>query len=154
MKTYNVREIAELLKTNPETVRRWIRSGKLKSDIDSRKSGNVITQQMLDAFLKETPKYAGIAATTLTAPIGIGLVTATVIGGALTSQYIKSEQVKNAKINATEVAKLLKADIRARKEAVKRKQATLEQLQIEIQEEKQRIDEAQRVLEELTSSEI
>ena len=32
MKTYNVREISELLDTNQETVRRWIRSGKLEDE--------------------------------------------------------------------------------------------------------------------------
>ena len=58
MKTYSVKEIAELLNTNPETVRRWIRSGKLGAIQDSRKEGNVVTQAMLDSFLKTTPKYA------------------------------------------------------------------------------------------------
>ena len=29
MKSYNVKEIAEMLNTNPETVRRWIRDKKL-----------------------------------------------------------------------------------------------------------------------------
>ena len=52
MKTYSVKEIAELLNTNPETVRRWIRSGKLGAIQDSRKEGNVVTQAMLDSFLK------------------------------------------------------------------------------------------------------
>lgn len=50
MKTYSVKEISELLNTNPETVRRWIRSGKLEAIQDSRKEGNVVTQAMLDSF--------------------------------------------------------------------------------------------------------
>ena len=60
--TYSVKEIAEMLNTNPETVRRWIRSGKLEAIQESRKGGNVVTKQMLDAFLKTSPKYAGVAA--------------------------------------------------------------------------------------------
>ena len=32
MNTYTVKEIADMLKTNPETVRRWIRLGKLEAD--------------------------------------------------------------------------------------------------------------------------
>ena len=31
MDTYSVKEIAEMLNKNPETVRRWIRSGKLEA---------------------------------------------------------------------------------------------------------------------------
>lgn len=149
LKTYNVKEIAELLKTNPETVRRWIRSGRLKSDIDSRKGGNVVTEQMLTAFLKTTPKYASVAAASLATPLGLGVVTATVIGGALTSQYIKAEQIKKAKIDSTEVIKLLRMDIKTREESIKTKMTTVEQLELEISEEKQRIEEAKRLIEEL-----
>ena len=61
MDTYSVKEIADMLNTNPETVRRWIRSGKLEAIQESRKGGNVVTKSMLDAFLKTSPKYAGIA---------------------------------------------------------------------------------------------
>lgn len=31
MDTYSVKEIADMLNTNPETVRRWIRSGNLEA---------------------------------------------------------------------------------------------------------------------------
>ena len=37
MDTYSVKEIADMLNTNPETVRRWIRSGKLEAIQESRK---------------------------------------------------------------------------------------------------------------------
>ena len=56
MDTYSVKEIADMLNTNPETVRRWIRSGKLEAIQESRKGGNVVTKSMLDAFLKASPK--------------------------------------------------------------------------------------------------
>lgn len=153
LKTYNVKEIAELLKTNPETVRRWIRSGKLKADIDSRKGGNVVTEQMLNAFLKTTPKYASVAAASLTTPLGLGIATATILSGALTSQYIKAEQIKKAKIDSEEVVKLLKMDIKTRKESIKTKMATVEQLELEIDEERQRIEETKRLIEELLNTE-
>ena len=42
MKTYNVQQISEALDVNPETVRRWIRSRKLKASQESKKEGNVI----------------------------------------------------------------------------------------------------------------
>lgn len=37
MKTYSVKEIAEMLNANPETVRRWIRDKKLNATIESKK---------------------------------------------------------------------------------------------------------------------
>lgn len=50
MKTYTVKEISDMLKIDPETVRRWIRSGKLQAEQSSRKDGNVVTDQMLQSF--------------------------------------------------------------------------------------------------------
>ena len=58
MKSYTVKEISELLETNPETVRRWIRDGRLVADQTSKKEGNVISEAALGAFLDQTPKYA------------------------------------------------------------------------------------------------
>lgn len=57
MKTYNVMEIASLLNVNVETVRRWIRSGKLRSTQTSKKTGNVVNEQDLFEFLETKPKY-------------------------------------------------------------------------------------------------
>ena len=54
---YNVNDISVILSVNPETVRRWIRDGKLKATQDSRKEGNVIFKKDLRAFLKSKPKY-------------------------------------------------------------------------------------------------
>ena len=52
MDSYTVKQISEMLKTNPETVRRWIRLGELESDQVSRKGGNLITASSLNKFLK------------------------------------------------------------------------------------------------------
>lgn len=78
MDTYSVKEIADMLNTNPETVRRWIRSGKLEAIQESRKGGNVVTKSMLDAFLK-TYKYAGIATGLLASPVGLTTATAALL---------------------------------------------------------------------------
>lgn len=43
MKTYSVAEIAKLLNVNKETVRRWIRSGQLKSTQKSKKTVMLLT---------------------------------------------------------------------------------------------------------------
>ena len=45
-----------MLKTNPETVRRWIESGNLIAQQDLRKGGNVICESVLRGFVKITPK--------------------------------------------------------------------------------------------------
>ena len=57
MKTYNVAEIAKLLNVNKETVRRWIRSGQLKSTKKSKKDGNVVDEVDLFEFVQTKPKY-------------------------------------------------------------------------------------------------
>ena len=56
MKTIN--EVSELLSVNAETVRRWIRTGKLKAQCESKKSGYVIFEKDLNEFLEKRPKYA------------------------------------------------------------------------------------------------
>ena len=61
MKTYNVAEIAKLLNVNKETVRRWIRSGQLKSTKKSKKDGNVIDELDLFEFVQTKPKYRNMA---------------------------------------------------------------------------------------------
>ena len=57
MKTYSVAEIAKLLNVNKETVRRWIRSGQLKSTQKSKRDGNVIDEFDLFEFVQTKPKY-------------------------------------------------------------------------------------------------
>ena len=44
MKTYTVKEITQIVHTNPETVRRWIRDGKLKAIKDPKTGENIITE--------------------------------------------------------------------------------------------------------------
>lgn len=46
-KTYSIKQITDLLGTNPETVRRWIRSGKLNTVQESRKDGNAISEDCI-----------------------------------------------------------------------------------------------------------
>ena len=56
MNTYRLKQVADMLKTNPETVRRWIESGNLIAQQDLRKGGNVICESVLRGFVKTTPK--------------------------------------------------------------------------------------------------
>ena len=143
MDTYSVKEIADMLNTNPETVRRWIRSGKLEAIQESRKGGNVVTKSMLDAFLKASPKYAGIAGGLLASPVGLTTATAAIVGGLLAQQLIKNDEIKNTHVNTSEIRKLLLANIQSSKENIIRKKKSIKHLQEEIEEEQQRIDEAE-----------
>lgn len=148
MNTYSVKEIADMLNTNPETVRRWIRSGKLEAIQESRKRGNVVTKSMLDAFLKTSPKYAGIAAG-LFPPVGLATATAVVVGSVLAQQVLKNNEIKEAHVNATEIRKLLLANIQSSKENIARKKEGIKHLQEEIEEEQKHIDDAEKLIKEL-----
>ena len=135
MDTYNVKQIADMLNTQPETVRRWIRSGKLYAEKASRKDGHVVTESDLNKFLKSSPKYAsmaGIAATYLAA-------------------------AKKAKENGDEsffkedVTRYLQEEIERRNQSINQKLATIEQLQREITNDHQQITECNFVLAQLKS---
>ena len=146
MDTYSVKEIADMLDTNPETVRRWIRSGKLEAIQKSRKGGNVVTKAMLDAFLKTSPKYASIATGLLASPVGLTTTTAAIVGGILAQQLIKNDEIKNAHVNTSEIRKLLLSNIKSSKENIARKKKSIRHLQEEIAEEQLRITEAEKLI--------
>ena len=57
MNMYNTKEIAGLLDVNEETVRRWIRYGKLKAERSSKKQGNIVYEKDLFNFISDKPKY-------------------------------------------------------------------------------------------------
>ena len=49
---WTVAEVAARLKVDPETVRRWIRSGELKAVPLGHRTGYRITESDLDAFIQ------------------------------------------------------------------------------------------------------
>ena len=55
-KVFFVEDVAKIFEVNSETVRRWIRSGKLKSSIASRKIGNRISKEDLEEFAQNYSK--------------------------------------------------------------------------------------------------
>ena len=83
MANYSVKQIAEMLDTNPETVRRWIRAGRLESSQASKKEGNVVSEDALKTFLERTPKYAAVAAGMAAAGILSPLPSVPIIGASL-----------------------------------------------------------------------
>jgi DNA binding domain, excisionase family len=150
MKTYSVKDIAELLKTNPETVRRWIRSGKLEAVQDSRKEGNVITQEMLDSFLTIAPKYAGtMVAGGMLAGSLVGLTTlaAGVMVSAIADKTLKEKNfLDNSKVTPDEIKKLLFEEILKSERLISGKKKSIQQLEKEIETEQQRINETKKLI--------
>lgn len=56
---YSVYDVAEILETNPETVRRWIREGKLLSEgYSTKKLGFKVSSAALNLFAENNPRYA------------------------------------------------------------------------------------------------
>jgi hypothetical protein len=133
-------------------VRRWIRGNKLHATQESRKGGNIISEQTLLTFLKSSPKYAGVAATLLMNPIGLTTAATAIIGGIITDQYIKAQDVGNAHIRREEVIRILKADIVSKSMSVKKKQDAINQLEEEIKIEQKKINDEKSLLHSISKN--
>ena len=145
MTFYTVKQIANMLKTNEETVRRWIRSGKLVASQNSKKGGNIVSSEALNQFIKNTPKYAPIIAASLsTTPMALSVV----VGGLLGGLIALKDEIKG-KVSETDVEAFLKKKISAHEKNIKRKKVELEKLQMEIEEEQQNLDKYQYALNNL-----
>lgn len=142
MKTYSVKEIADLLNTNPETVRRWIRDKKLEATIESKKGGHIVYESALHTFLKSSPKYASIAST--------ALISTAMIGGLIAQKIIDVEQLKRARISDADIIKFLKSEIDARKVSIKNKEDSISQLNMQIKSEQIQIDAFQQMINTLS----
>lgn len=142
MKTYSVKEIADLLNTNPETVRRWIRDKKLEATIESKKGGHMVYESALYTFLKSSPKYASIAST--------ALISTAMIGGLIAQKIIDVEQLKRARISDADIIKFLKSEIDARKASIKNKEESISQLNMQIKSEQIQIDAFQQMIDTLS----
>lgn len=156
MDTYTVKQIAEMLNTQPETVRRWIRNGKLHAEKASRKEGHIVTDESLNKFLKGSPKYAGMIAGTAALGLAVPLMTIPVVGGiAATYMAISKKQKEDGKENISkkDVRKYITEEIERRNLSIQQKTNTIEQLQREIANEQQQIAECNFVLAQLEGGE-
>lgn len=88
MKSYSVKEVAEQADVSEETVRRWIRSGRLEASQPSRKQGNSITEESLAKFasssLANATRLTGLigGAAILVPAAGLPLGAAAIVAGA------------------------------------------------------------------------
>ena len=140
MDTYTVKEVAKMMNTSEETVRRWIRSGKLKANMDSRKKGSVITDAMLREFTRNTPKYAAALAN----PIGGIVAASTLLLGTFVAKNIeKGEAIKNS---SEEIKKILKENLVTVNANIKNKKKAIAQLEQEIVDEETKVKSLEYLL--------
>lgn len=156
MKTYSVKDVADMLNTNPETVRRWIRAGKLKADQASRKEGNMVREDDLYKYLRTTSKYAGVAAGMVAANSFLALTTA--VGAGVLGTVITALATKKSKGGqvvqslSDDVERTLKTNISESEEIIRRKQAAIAELQAEIDKEQQQIRDYETAIEHLSDA--
>lgn len=146
MKEYSVQQISEMLKTNPETVRRWIRAGKLSAVQGSRKSGNLVSEDSLKKFMKASPKYAGLVAS-LFAPVPISLPLA--LGGLMGSVMTAIYGQKKESITPAYIENFLKKEIERYEKSISQKKKTIEQLQAELSTDEQQLESYKYALDNL-----
>ncbi len=143
--TYTVKQVANMFKTNEETVRRWIRSGKLTASRSSKKAGNVITSAALNQFVTKTPKYAAVlAASVATSPLALSALVGGLIGGIFALADTKEDA-----ITAVDVEKMIQREIAIHKKKIEKKQAEVDKLQTEIRIEEQELEKYKYALENL-----
>ena len=145
MEKYSVVQVAEMLRTNPETVRRWIRNGKLHAIQVSRKDGNVIEESELKRFIKNSPKYASVAMISKV-PLSMGIggvasVVATSVLAGIASGIIEDKAKRDFVVSDEDIEVYLKKSIKECETKIKTRLHTVNQINGEIREEKIKMDE-------------
>ena len=147
MKTYSVKEIADMLKTNPETVRRWIRDKKLDATIESKKGGHIVYEAALQEFLRSSPKYTAVAKNSIA---GGAVLSAIMAGGLIAQKIINVEQLKKARVSTQDITLFLRDEIQKIQDAIKSKEAAIHQLQKQIVADQIQISEYQKLVDSLS----
>lgn len=146
MKFYSVQEVASMLHTNPETIRRWIRADKLAASIVSDKGGHMISEEALRAFAKTSPKYASIlASTAMASPMALSIVLGSLLGGLM----LVVSETKSKKVTVDDVKKTIDKRIAEQEKAIAAKEKQLKRLKAEIIEDRKNLEKYKAALEEL-----
>ncbi|RQN12475.1 helix-turn-helix domain-containing protein [Clostridium butyricum] len=108
MEFYTVKDIAEMLSVNEETVRRWIRDGKLEAERGSGRQGSKVSDASLKVFLENNKGLInGTAATTL----GLGVLgTIGIAGTSFVSPLVSAIPIIGGAVFGANLIKKLKAE--------------------------------------------
>lgn len=143
-----MQQIADMLGTNPETVRRWVRKKKFgEVEQASRKDGNVISEDQLMRFLESAPKYVGKLASdlaTISPFLGIATIAGTVAAGAIIGY--NSANSKEPAITSDGLQQYLKNNIKEMMKLVKTKELLIQNTNKEIEELKFKINQYESIL--------
>lgn len=152
-KNYTVTEVAEIFQTNPETVRKWIKTDKLLAiKGSSKKEGMRISEEALKNFLTESPKYTKPALTTALAALitgGTAIAGSLIVAGLLSKQK-KEADSKSTKVKSTDLIKLLQNEIQQEQDILESKKEELNSLQNEIKKHEDRIDYVKSMISDLS----
>lgn len=139
MKTYTVKEVAEILNTNPETVRRWIRGGKLHAEKASNKSGNLILETSLDTFVSSVPKYQKMLSSHISTTTAIVGAAALLAGSIVNNINTEKKNAKEATVSNDALLTIINSEIEKKQLNIKTKEESINKLQKEIEIEKKEI---------------
>ena len=152
-KIYTVTEVAEIFQTNPETVRKWIKTDKLLAiKGGSKKEGMRISEESLKKFLTDSPKYTKPALTTALAALitgGTAIAGSLIVAGLLAKQK-KEADLQSTKVKSSDLIKLLQNEIQQEQVILKSKKEELNSLQKEIKQHEDRIDYVKSMISDLS----
>ena len=134
MAGYTVKQIAEMLGTNQETVRRWIREKKLSAVQTSRKDGNVVDEKEFLRFIKGAPKYASRLAKSL-GPYSTELVLGILFGAVASNivlDYMAKKKTQKTRSLPEDAKAFLEKSISELDEQIEQKTQAVQQLENEI----------------------
>ena len=150
-KGYSVKEIASLLEVSQETVRRWIRSGKLKATRNSRKEGNVVSREALQEFARSSSRIpiSALALFGIRSLVpGAGVASAAATVATLTMLGMAdSKQKGDSLFSLQSVKEQLLQQIESHKKGLDQKEEMLDSLSNEIEEEIAAIKDLQHSVE-------
>ena len=138
MNSYSVKQVASMLGKDEETVRRWIRAGKLVATQESKRSGNVITATALKDFVNKMPKYAPAVATSMAlSSSAVSILVAGLLGG------LAAVLARKKTLTEADVEEFLDKKIETHQKAIKEKKQAIEKLQNELAEEEKNLEKYQ-----------
>lgn len=157
---YTVNEVASILQTNPETVRKWIKEGKLTAiPGNSKKEGMRIDEPALESFLAENPKYTTPAYITATLAIltgGISIPASIILNAQKRAQRnAKKERdsLYNSRIKASDIVRLLQEEISQEEKTIAEKSKLIESIEREINDKLDRIENIKQMITDLQNEE-